>query len=1247
MRVSSRLQLILLVLIVSFVGALTFVWYGQRRNVDLVLETRAQEVERWSDRIVDLVGRSLYTFSYDYTYWTEMVDFVSRTDPQWASDNIEASLATYSAQAAWVFKPDFTPVYFITELESDSFRDRLLEESAKDALFAETSFTHFFIQTDLGPMEIRGATIHPSEDLDRETDPQGYFFVGRLWGEEYLAELAALLGCSVAIRPPDAAGSPPHRVSRKGSTLTFHRTLYSWDNKPLARLDIRSDSPLVDQSVSEANHLLLLASLLSLCLLLVFSELLVRWVAVPLKKIASSLDAGDAEPIWGLRKSATEFGHIAQLITQYFRQKQALESEILERQRAETQLQESSHFLEALLESIPNPVFYKDTEGRYLGCNKAFETILGRPRESIIGKRINDVAPQDVADQYTAVDAELLRTRGVLTHEGTMVHADGSRRDVVFAKATFNKADGSMGGLIGAAMDITDRKRMESALRESEQRFRDVVMSSADWLWETDVEGHYTFCSGRVLDVLGYMPEEVIGKTPFDLMDPVEAARVRAIVAPPMAEGRAIEDVENTNRRKDGTAVVLLTNGVPIRDVDGRLVGYRGVDKDITEWKRAEVALRKAKEAAEEAARAKAMFLANMSHEIRTPMNGVIGMNNLLLETELTAEQRQYAEAIGHSAEALLSVINDILDFSKLEAGRMMLECLDFDLRATIEDMNDVLAIGPQKNGVEYACIIAPEVPALLQGDPGRLRQVLTNLISNAVKFTAEGEIVVRADLVNENEREATIRLAVSDTGIGIPGEKVDSLFRAFCQLDASVARKYGGTGLGLAISKQIVEMMGGEIGVDSEPDKGSTFWFTVTFRKQAQPRPARAEMCPSLEGAHILIVDDNATNRFILREQLASWTCRHEEAASAESAIAKLRDAAQASDPFAIAILDMQMPEVDGETLGQWIRQDEALADTRLVMLTSVAERGDVARLEALGFCAYLTKPIRQSRLYDCLVSVLSGPPRPAETDRPPIVTQHSVLADRKRRVRILLAEDNRTNQMVAMKTLEKLGYCADVAADGLEAVRALQATSYDVVFMDVQMPKMDGFEATKFIRDPNSPVSDHNVPIIAMTAHAMKGDREKCLEAGMDDYVSKPIKARELEEALDRQLRRQGTRRLAARVHRGEPDTTAFDKASTLARLDADEALLREVLAVFVQDAQCQIEALKRQVARGDAERVRRQAHTLKGAAGNAGAVALEALARELETLGLRGDLSPAEELVAMIEVEFERFRSAARPQ
>ncbi|HXC01917.1 MAG TPA: response regulator [Opitutaceae bacterium] len=585
--------------------------------------------------------------------------------------------------------------------------------------------------------------------------------------------------------------------------------------------------------------------------------------------------------------------------------------------------------------------------------------------------------------------------------------------------------------------------------------------------------------------------------------------KVRAGLSP-------VDEREWTYVRKDGSRFPVWLSVTALRNKRGHITGYFGVASNISDRKKADQALRAAAAAAQESVRLKSEFLANMSHEIRTPLNAIIGMTGLLLDTDLTTDQRSFTDTVRTSSEALLTVINDILDFSKIEAGQLAIEQIDFDLHDPVEGTLELLAEKAYGQGLELAYLIAENTPTQLCGDPGRLRQILLNLVNNAIKFTEKGEVVVRVAKVAGAGRVATLRFAITDTGIGIPAEAQAKLFQPFMQADGSTTRKYGGTGLGLAICRQLVNLMHGEIGVESNPGHGSTFWFTTEIA--LQPETAKVvHRRADIAGSRVLIVDDNATNREIFERQLANWHVKHASASSGQEALEKLRVAGGA--PFDAALLDMQMPAMDGLTLAHHIHTDPALADIKILILSSMGRSIPPAELAEAGVALTLMKPVKQSQLHDALVSVLADriltTVRAKRLSSPPIVTSG--------KLRILVAEDNIVNQRVAMLQLERLGHRADVAANGLEVLSAVETVHYDVIFMDCHMPELDGYEATRRLRTRENERRARGekfraLHIVAMTANAMQGDRETCLASGMDDYISKPVRPAELAASLAR---------------------------------------------------------------------------------------------------------------------------------
>jgi len=770
-------------------------------------------------------------------------------------------------------------------------------------------------------------------------------------------------------------------------------------------------------------------------------------------------------------------------------------------------------------------------------------------------------------------------------------------------------------------------KQSQALLQKSEAKFRTLGESAPDCIFLADSTGQWVYCNSPWTKMTGLNSSDSLGNGWNSALHPDDKERVLEHWREALRERKDFSQ-EFRLLSTIGKVHWVSFRATPAQYEPGEneAGGYAGSIRDITSYKEAEDALRRAKTEAEAAVRAKSEFLAKMSHEIRTPMNGVLGMTNLLSDTDMTSQQREYTDTIRRSAESLLLLINDVLDFSKVEARKLIFETIDFNLQETIEGSLELLAETAQAKNIELAGFVLADVPTQLRGDPGRLRQVFVNLVSNAVKFTEFGEVVVSVANLAETETHVDLRIEVRDTGIGIPEDVQPRLFQVFSQADSSTTRKYGGTGLGLAISKQLIELMGGQIGFNSTPGQGSTFWFTARFEKQPTPSKV-AQTQTNLSNLHVLIVDDNQTNRRILEDQMQAWGIRATCAAGAQEALEKLQDSGNAR--FDVVVLDMHMPGMNGIALAEVIKADARLAHARVIILTSLGHLMDDAQLERIGIYACLVKPVKQARLYECLTGMRTLPKKAIQTK--PVA--RTADGSQSEPLRVLLAEDNVINQKVAVAQLRKLGYAPDVVANGLEAVEATRRTQYDVILMDCQMPQMDGYEASRQIRLREQAESSKPVYIIAMTANAMQGDREKCLEASMNDYLSKPVKDTDLRAAL-------GRSQVATAIVPEEEDTSVLlaetvggEALLDVERLEAaandDPRMVQELVELYFAQAKDLMNGLRAAINSGSAKDIDHFAHKLVGASLACGMSAMVPPLRELEKRGKEGNLQDAEAL------------------
>jgi two-component system sensor histidine kinase/response regulator len=906
-----------------------------------------------------------------------------------------------------------------------------------------------------------------------------------------------------------------------------------------------------------------------------------------------------------------------------------------------------SNLIESLIDQASiATLFWKDRDGRLIYVNHATCELLEYPRSALLTMNIMDIALHLTGEDWIRRWTHL-RKKGTLTFES--IYRSLSGRDFpVEVTANYLEYEGD-GYICAFVRDIAERKRIEKALGEAEAKYRDIFENAVEGIFQSTYDGLRLNCNPAMVRIYGYDSIEEFKAAVVARRIYVDPGR-RAEFVKLMEASEVITGFEAQVYRKDGTIIWTSEKARKVRDENGKFLYYEGFVEDITERKHNAEELRQAKEAAEAASLAKGQFLANVSHEIRTPMNGIIGMTELALNSDLTPEQREYLEVVRSSAGSLLALINDVLDFSKIEAGKLMLNPTEFRLRAALDHMFSTLGVRAQKKRLELVANILPNVPDVLIGDPDRLQQIILNLVDNAIKFTEKGDVVVHVQAEMEPPDLARLHFTVTDTGIGVPKEKQKLIFEAFSQADSSMTRRYGGTGLGLSITAELAGLMGGEIWVESEPAKGSAFHVILPFRlaEDLSAHQALKQPAPELRDRRVLIVDDNYANRRILQAMLINWHMKPHLTENGQAAVLALQLADEEGRPFSLVLLDAMMPAMDGFEVAACIRSHTNLAQTPIIMLSSADVRQCSARCREIGIRMHLMKPIKQRDLHDAISQTLM---QAGENPQPPQSLEHVGVATKfiprpkeeaavPCQLRILLAEDNPTNQLLVGSLLQKRGHVVVTARTGKEAVAACLNDHFDLIVMDVQMPEMNGFEATTAIREMER--SDGTrVPILALTAHTLDGFRERCLTAGMDDYISKPIRAQEFLAAVSRLMPCE-TAKTPDQV-RSASATPLVDTQELMARFDGDMQLLHEACDIFRRSFPQHVSQLRQAVARGDAESVARTAHTLKGSVGNFGGAAALAAAQALESLGLECNLTPALDAVAKLEYEIERLMPA----
>ena len=1049
--------------------------------------------------------------------------------------------------------------------------------------------------------------------------------------------------------------TPPQGIVWSSDRLTLDSPVL-FEGRGIGSLYLEADSDDLHSRLKSFEQLTAVIAVGSLLLVYFLTAALQRSISRPileLAEIARSVAAQKsysmrAPPLAGkeLRQLSADFNHMLEEIQRrddalteardtlemrVAARTNELEAEVVERRRAEQALQERTTFLNTLMVSNPLAIAVLDERWQVELVNPAFLSLFGYTREEVTGRELQKlVASEGNSDEISEMKQGLLDQNSVRRKTSQRKKKDGRSIDVEIQGVPL-LVDGGVRRTLIIYQDISERMQAQKSLRESEELFRNLSAAAPVGIFMDDLDGNCRYVNPAWEEMTGCSAAEAMGMGWLPLLHPEDRERVLAEFKEATERGRLFRS-SFRYLAKRGNTVRVEAIGRSISNETAGSQGYIGVIQDVTERYETAEHLREAKEAAEAASQAKSEFLANMSHEIRTPMNGILGMTELALDTELKPEQREYLGMVKSSAESLLGIINDILDFSKIEAGKLELECIPFSVLDCIESALHPLAVRAQQKGLELTWSVEGEIPELVAGDPTRLRQILMNLAGNAIKFTKEGEVNVKAEGLPSADPATTIRFTVSDTGVGIPQEKHKQIFEAFSQADTSTTREFGGTGLGLSICARLVQLMHGELRLESKLEKGSTFFFSLQFTAAAATEAmAPAMPHPGLAGKSALVVDDNEINRRLLLRLLPQFGMRPVAAADGFEALAAFENAIQEEDPFSIVLLDQNMPGMDGYEVARRIRVRSTKEQAAILILSSSPTAADHERAEALGIARRLVKPIRRAVLREAILQALHF--------SSPVVAEFSAAGEEGRALtlRLLLAEDNRVNQTLATRVLEKLGHHVTLAVNGKEAVELAQKGVFDLVLMDIQMPVMGGLEALKKIREWETSTGSY-IPIIAMTAHAMSGDAQKFRDSGMDGYVSKPIRFDVLRGEMNRVMK-YSAQKETSNMHEPEVprvDAESFDFPELLARVDYDRELLVDLLTIFREDFPRHLQALREAIASQDATSVATAGHTLKGMLSNLAAARAAGIAGQIEKLGREGNTPPLAALLNEFEVE-----------